>query len=205
METEAEWLARYGTWEPLNLAGVRALMDGFAGYWWVVGGYAIQAFTGVVREHDDVDVAFFFKDLDAFREHIGGRFHLWAVGSGALRPFDDRFSELPEWAGQLWMRKDAHSPWLADFNLQLMEGGLWVSKRDSGHRLPPAEASWLHRDGIRYQPPEIVLLHKAKDSRPKDRADLDAAWPLLSTKRQAWLAEAIARLYPGHEWLPLLV
>ena len=179
-------------------------MDGFGGDWWIVGGYAIEAFTGVPREHEDVDIAFFRKDVDRFREFIGERYHLWAVGSGALRPLDERFPEMPEWAGQIWMRQHALAPWLLDLNLQQSEDGLWVSKRDPEHRLPLDEATWAHTDGVRYQNPEIVLLHKALEHRPKDRADLDATWPLLSGARREWLRESIARLYPGHAWLPML-
>ena len=102
------------------------------------------------------------------------------------------------------MRENAGAPWLIDFNLQNRENGLWVSKRDKDHRLPLSDATWLHNDGIRYQNPETVLLHKALDNRPKDGDDLDAALPLLSRRQRAWLVESLVRLYPGHPWLALL-
>lgn len=201
---DEDWVAKYGPWQSLTPADARAFMDGFRGEWWVVGGYAVEAFTGVARPHEDIDVAFFFEDVPKFREFIGDRYHLWSAGSGTLRPLDDHFPDLPPWAGQIWMREHAAAPWLIDFNLQHKEDGLWVSKRDPGHRLPLEEASWRHNDGVRYQNPEIVLLHKALEHRRKDDADLAATWPLLSPGQRGWLDEALARLYPGHPWLSLL-
>ena len=37
----------YGEWEALDPAGTAAFMAGYPGEWWVVGGWAIEAFTGV--------------------------------------------------------------------------------------------------------------------------------------------------------------
>lgn len=58
------------------------LMAGFGGGWWLAGGRALEAWTGVVREHDDVDVAIRRADLPTFRHHVSGRFHVWAAFSG---------------------------------------------------------------------------------------------------------------------------
>ncbi len=55
-EEAQHWARLYGRWEPFDLAQAAAFMDGFDRPWWVVGGWAVDAFTGVRREHDDVDV-----------------------------------------------------------------------------------------------------------------------------------------------------
>ena len=54
---DAEFYRWYGAWQPLDPAGVAALMAGFDRPWWLVGGWSIEAFTGVAREHEDVDLS----------------------------------------------------------------------------------------------------------------------------------------------------
>jgi hypothetical protein len=49
----------YGEWDPLTPGELRDLMDGFPDPWWVAGGYAIEAFTGVARHHEDIDLVVF--------------------------------------------------------------------------------------------------------------------------------------------------
>ena len=44
----------YGGWDPLTPATTGELMAGFDRPWWVVGGWTIEAFTGVPREHEDM-------------------------------------------------------------------------------------------------------------------------------------------------------
>ena len=52
------WFYRtYGPWEPLDVDGARAFYDGFERPWWLVGGYALEAFTGPWREHEDIDTS----------------------------------------------------------------------------------------------------------------------------------------------------
>ena len=58
--------------------------------------------------------------------------------------------------------------------------------------------------GVAYQAPEIGLLFKAKHARPKDDADLAVVVPSLSKGQRKWLADALARIHPGHRWLDCL-
>jgi hypothetical protein len=39
--------------------------------WWLVGGWAIEAFTGVLHEHEDIDLSIPTGDTTAFGEHVG--------------------------------------------------------------------------------------------------------------------------------------
>ena len=89
-------------------------MDGFPAPWWISGGWAIEAFTGASRSHDDVDVTIFRRDVAALRAHFAGRFDLWAAGSGQLRPINERRPDVPRWMGQVWMREHALAPWQLD-------------------------------------------------------------------------------------------
>jgi hypothetical protein len=58
------------------------------------------------------------------------------------------------------------------------------------------------RDGIPYGRPEVVLLYKAKHTRPKDDADFAAVLPRLERERRRWLREALELVHPAHRWLP---
>ena len=75
----------YGAWAATTPADAATLLDGFDGPWWISGGWAIDAFAGVPRAHKDVDVTVFRRDVLRLRQQFAGRFHVWAVGSGALR------------------------------------------------------------------------------------------------------------------------
>ncbi len=45
--------------------------------WWIVGGWAVEAFTGVAREHDDLDISILSDDIEAFRLFLGDRYSPW--------------------------------------------------------------------------------------------------------------------------------
>lgn len=48
-EEDLEFYDRYGPWDALDPVDLQALMDGVPEPWWIVGGHAIDAFTGVTR------------------------------------------------------------------------------------------------------------------------------------------------------------
>ena len=74
---DIEFFDRYGPWQPLGPVELQTLMDGFPAPWWIVGGHAIEAFTGARRPHEDVDLVIFARDVPAFRAHLGVAFLLW--------------------------------------------------------------------------------------------------------------------------------
>ena len=191
----------YGAWAPLDPPGLARFMAGFPRPWWIVGGWSIEAFTGVAREHEDVDLSLLACDVPALREHVGDEWNLWSNHGGTLRPLDDRHPEVLDVRSQIWVRRSAADPWIIDLPITPDLDGLWTSKRDPDHVVPLDEATWVHTDGIRYLRPEIALLYKAVLHRPKDDRDLAVTWPLLPPDRQAWLRDSVQRLYPGHAWL----
>jgi hypothetical protein len=196
--------ALFGPWASFDLDGVRAFFDGFDRPWWLVGGWAIELFTGARREHEDVDVSMLACDAPALREFVGDRWHLWTNLGGTLRPLNDRWPDLPDPECQLWVRRDSGSPWVMDMPLSPDVDGLWRSKRLPEHVAPLDEVTWTTDDGLRVADPEIVLLHEAAQLRRKDRRDLDRSLPLLDEAQRGWLRQSIADLYPRHEWLDLL-
>ena len=201
---EAAFTRLWGEWDALDPAGLAAFMSGYDGEWWVVGGWAMDAFTGVPRRHEDIDLVIWLRDLPRFRAMVGERHHIWSVGSGMIRPLNADWPEIHAEAGQVWLRDHAAAPWFLDCILSEDRDGRWVSRRDPEHVVPLADVTWVAADGIRYMRPEVVLHHKARLDRGKDRADLAVVWPMLGSDQQAWLREAVRRLYPDHAWLKLL-
>ena len=175
---DEEFFRWYGAWAPLDPAGLAALMRGFERPWWIVGGWSIEAFTGAPREHEDVDLSLLACDLSAFREHLGDDWTPWSNYGGTLRPLSDRFPEPLDVQSQIWLRRDAASPWEVDLPITPDRDGLWTSKRWSSHVAPLDDVTWVADDGIRYLRPEITLHFKARFQRPKDERDLEVTLPL---------------------------
>lgn len=192
----------YGRWRPLTPHGIKRLMRGAGFRWWIVGGWAIDAFTGRAREHEDIDVSFFRADLPALLDHLSPRYCVWSNLSGTLRPLR-KPDDLLDGARQLWVRRDGDSPWLFDLAMNPHKGDTWISARHEQVRMPFDRATFV-TTGIRYLSPEIVLLMKAWRAQSKDDSDLAAALPLLEPDRLTWLRETIGQIHPGHRWLKLL-
>ena len=203
-EEDVDFYRLYGPWAALDPRGVKALLVGFERPWWIIGGYAIEAFTQVPRAHGDVDVSIFGGDVPALRCHFEGRYHLWSMDDGTLRPINDRFPEPLNYLSQIWIREHAEAPWIIDLPMTPDVDGRWQSKRDEAHVADLGEVTWVHSDGIRYAAPEIVLLFKARHQGAKDDRDLEVTWPRLSDSQKGWLREAVSRLYPEHTWNELL-
>lgn len=189
----------YGRWEPLDPSTIGAFMAGFDRPWWIIGGWSIEAFTGVPRSHEDMDISILSSDADAFRQHLGDRWTPWNVDDGWFRPFDDRFTEVrPD--SQLWVRRNAHSPWVLDVPFTSDTDGRWTNKRNLGHTEDLDDVTWIAPDGLRYARPEVTLMFKAAQVREKDRRDAEVTLPLLDDDARTWLRCAVSRIDADHAW-----
>jgi hypothetical protein len=190
----------YGGWDPLTPTTVVELMDGFDRPWWIIGGWSIEVFTGVHRSHEDLDISILSSDAQAFRLFLADRWTPWNVDDGWFRPFDDRFPEVrPD--SQVWVRRDARSPWVLDLPLTPDTDGRWTNKRHWAHTEDLDDVTWVAPDGLRYARPEVTLMFKAAQAREKDRADADVALPMLDPPARAWLSDTVARMDPHHPWV----
>ena len=193
----------YGAWSPLTPPEVANTLDGLGARWWIVGGWAVDAFTGVSRDHEDIDVAFFRADLPAVLERLSAELCVWSNQSGTLRPLR-KPGDLLEGSRQLWVRRDGDSPWLIDLAMTPHDGDTWISPRDGRVRAPFEDATFVAPDGIRYLRPELVMFMKARTARSKDDRDLAAILPRLDVAARARLAAALELAHPGHRWLETL-
>ncbi|MGI8433344.1 MAG: nucleotidyltransferase domain-containing protein [Nocardioidaceae bacterium] len=199
-DKERDFQRLYGPWAAWDLEEARAVFDTTGLVWWIAGGYAVEAFTGVVREHDDIDVSIFRRDVPRLIEALSGRYHTWAAGAPGLVPLTNAQMPVPEQADQVWLRAHALAPWRADVLVNPDRDGDWVSRRDPTFSAPLETVTWC-RDGIRYLNAEIALAFKAKLLRPKDQCDFDAAWPLLKPSARRWLVDYLERKEAEHPWL----
>jgi hypothetical protein len=202
-EEDRDFYRWYGAWAPLTPEEVARLLEGLPAPWWIVGGWAVDAFTGIAREHEDVDVAFFRADLPEVLDRLSPDLCVWSNLSGTLRPLR-KPDDLLDGARQLWVRRDGDSPWVMDLAMTPHEGETWISPRDDRVRLPIDEATFTAPSGIRYLRPELVLFMKARWARSKDDADLAAILPSLGPSARGRLREWLKLVHPGHRWLDVI-
>ena len=196
-EEFARW---YGPWDPLTPETIAGFLDGFDRPWWIIGGWALEKATGISRRHEDMDISIAHHDAEALRVFLAERgWTTWNADSGWLRPFDERFREIRSDSG-IWVRADAHSPWVLDVPLTRFHDGRWTNKRLPSQEYDLDEVTWTAEDGLRYLNPEVVLLMKAAQVRDKDIADAGATLGLLDARQRAWLRDTVLQLDPTHPW-----
>jgi hypothetical protein len=193
----------YGPWRPRTPGDAAALFEGYAGRWWIAGGWAIEAFTDLPRPHDDIDPSIPRPDVAALHEHVRDRLDVWEADDGVLRPVVDPSDLRSDTCENLWLRPSGAEPWEYDVKVMTATSDTWTYKRDDRISLPLDDIVWT-RDGIAYLRPEVQLLHKAPGLRPKDQADFDACESRLEPEARAWLRAAVDVAHPGHPWLSRL-
>jgi len=193
----------YGPIQALSVVDAAELFRGAPFRWWVAGGWSVELGAEPRRLHEDLEVAVPRRDVQPLREWLH-EFHLWDTHEGALRylaadvivPIDHE---------QLWMRRDASSPWLLELMLTPVAGDTWYYKPDQRVTRPLADVIRVGSDGVPYQRPELTLLFKARRRWERDEGDFEAVLPLLDPSDRAWLRAAIELTEPPrHPWLDRL-
>ncbi|WP_243232786.1 nucleotidyltransferase domain-containing protein [Microbacterium sp. CIAB417] len=193
----------YGPWHSRTVRDVVELFEGYTGPWWIAGGWAIEAFTGVSRSHGDIDPSVPRSDAHLLRAHVLGRLDVWAANRGDLLPLTDPARPVPDTCSNLWLRADGASPWEYDVILMDSTQERWTYKRDPRVTLAFDKILWT-KEGVNYLRPEIQLLHKAPGLRAQDQLDFDAARSSLSDEASAWLRSALETAHPRHPWIEQL-
>jgi uncharacterized protein (DUF952 family) len=183
------------------------VMAGFAGPWWVAGGWALDLFLGSKsRPHADLELSVLADDQRVLFEHLRGWDQRLAAPGGSLPVWDGSRIESP--FHQVWARRGpgrpsgpdefAADPTMLGFLLEQRTAGRWAYRRHPGITRPLEEVGTATSDGVAFVRPEIALLFKAKASRFKDQRDFDHVLPNLDESARAWLASALEQAHPGH-------
>ncbi|HUG63636.1 MAG TPA: hypothetical protein VMK83_00300 [Gaiellaceae bacterium] len=188
----------WDAWTPREVAEV---LDGVEAPWCVAAGWAIDLFLGEQRrEHDDLEIV---VPNDRFAEvaEALSAFEIFVItGPGVGMRLEGAQNRLDD-THQTWVRVPETGRWLLDVMREPSDGETWVYRRDPRVRMPYDQVIERTPDGIPYCRPEVVVLFKAKEARPKDQGDLEAVLPSLGSAGRRWLVEALEIAHPGHPWI----
>lgn len=190
-------------WQPLSVAETVDLFRGAPFEWCLAGGYAIELFLGhAIRSHSDIDITIFRDDQLSLQQWLQG-WELYAADPpGTLRRWQQA-EYLPVGIHDIWANQAGFDAWQIQIMLTEVDGADWYSRRSKLVRGRRSDLMTTY-DGVPCIRPEIQLLYKARDRRPKDEQDLHACLPRLNTEAKDWLRELLELIYPeGHPWLHL--
>ena len=186
-------------WEPLSPPRVRELLAGYDRPWWIAGGWALDLFVGrETRAHEDVEIAVYRPDVEALRARLR-EWEIVIASGGDLLPWDR--GPLPTEAHTLWLRERGREAWQLEVLVEERDERRWRYRRHALIGLDARDLGRLTPDGLPYLRPEIVLLYKSKDPRPKDESDFLTVLPRLDPAQRAFLAAGLWATAPGHRWL----
>jgi hypothetical protein len=190
-----------GPWEPLDLKTTLTIFRGFPGRWWISGGYALELhLSRTWRSHDDIDVGVLRHDVPALATVLKG-WDIEVAAAGILSQWDGSVPLARASQNNLWCRKEAQQPWCLDVTVGDGDQECWVFRRDPTVRIPWKEAVLGTEGGVPYLAPELQLLYKSTDSRPKDDRDAAVVVPSLTIDRRDRLHDLLAE---DHPWQALV-
>ena len=191
------------SWDPLSIPDVTNLFAAFDVDWWVAGGQAIDLFLGwETRQHNDLDLEMFRSDRNILFDVFQG----WGFCTVSEAGFSDweRDAPIEPNVFGIWGRPTPHDPWAVEIILADGDEGSWRFRRDNEISLPRSLLTVTTEVGVKYCTPEVQLLYKSKQNRPKDDIDMVRCLHRMTRSQRAWLANAIRRGDPTHPWIRLL-
>ncbi|HLC49708.1 MAG TPA: hypothetical protein VJI96_04980 [Candidatus Andersenbacteria bacterium] len=184
---------------PSQLKHITDVMQDFKKPWFICGGWAIDLFLAqITREHTDIDIGIFREDQQALRKYL----HDWRL----LKIIN---SEMSEWNEDEFLQPPVHEIKAVkdDATIEILLNNSnethWLYRRDDSISYPK-EQLIQYRDTIPYWPPEISLLYKTKETRPKDDQDFENVIGHLLSESKQWLKNAIKKAQPEHRWVSRL-
>jgi hypothetical protein len=175
-------------------------MKGFDRPWAIAGGWSTDLFLGkATREHDDIEIIVFRNDQIAVRQYLIG-WTFTKVENGIVTPWGHGEFLLPpihETYAERWNEK-------IEILLNETDGDNWIYRRDSRIHRKLQIAVLTTKNEIPILSPEITLLYKSKNPRPKDMMDFANIYKHLDLEQKQWLQESLKLIYIEHPWMALL-
>jgi len=192
-----------GPWEPLTVDKTVELFRSANFRWWIAGGLALQThFESAWRSHDDTDIGILRGDAPRLYSFLKG-WDIHIAANGILTPWlGQRLDDRSDLAGNnLWCRRRPDGPWELDILIGDGDADDWIYRRNTKLRRPWFDAVLTSNDDIPYLAPDLQLLFKSKEPRPKDDVDAATVIPKLQARRRTWLAH---QLPPTHPWQTII-
>ncbi len=190
-------------WNPLSVEETVELFAGAPFRWWIAGGRALDLHLGQQwREHEDTDVGVVREEAALVYQHLDG-WGLWVAAAS--------LGDLVRWRGKpldeqrnhnnVWAHREGDPVWSLDLTVGSGTGECWVYRRNPRIRRRWNETVLVTSLGVPYLAPDIQLLFKAKNPRPKDDLDAGVVIPSLTERQRRFL---LGNLPTSHHWRPLL-
>lgn len=165
--------------------------------WWISGGHALELHTGRSwRSHGDLDVGVLRSEANEVFSWLAN-WDLWVAARSKLRVWRGEALEIHLDENNVWARENSESPWRFDLNISSGDEAEWTYRRDRRTRRAWHAAVLRTPDGLPYLAPELQLLFKSQNPRPKDDLDATQVIPLLDADQSAFLAD---HLDDDHPW-----
>jgi hypothetical protein len=171
--------------------------------WWIAGGWALDLFLGeATRPHADTDVGIFRRDILEACATLP-EWEFFEARAGALTRLENRTAPRKD-VNSLWCRRTSQFEWAFELMLDECRDDGWVFRRDPSIQRSLDLAIRRTAEGLPYLAPEIQLLYKSKEMRPRDQTDFHNVSGQLDRDARAWLRNSIAKIAPDHPWLSAL-
>lgn len=189
-------------WDPIALDEATVLFEGAPFRWWVSGGRALELHVGRSwREHEDLDIGVVRQEsMVALYEWLEG-WDLWLAFGGKLTPWMGEALTNRLDVNNVWGRLPDASSWQIDLTIGSGDHDHWIYRRDPSIERPWSDAVLRTPEGVPYLAPDLQLLFKSKNPRPKDDLDARVVGQFLRKEQRQFL---LAHLSDGHPWRKLL-
>lgn len=193
------------SWSPIPLRELASLFADAPFRWWVAGGLSIELALGrSLRRHSDIDMLVLRRDHLQLRTYLAD-WDCWiADPPGQLRIWP-KGEKLGKGLHDVWCRESRVSDWRFQVMIDESDGNEWVSRRNASVRSALPTITKMTDNDIPFLAPHVQLYYKAKNPRPKDQVDFDAAIEGGVVTQIEWLKQAIRSTYgTDHAWLAML-
>lgn len=195
-------------WEPWSPQALVTKLSGIDARWCVVGGWALDLFTGVVhREHSDLEIIVPTHSFPQIRDRLGDELAFYVAGAEGQWPLDLAGPAFDKYQ-QTFARDMSTGQFVLDV-MRVADPGTWELADRPAVTRPWSESIAFTNTGVPYLRPEQVMLYKAlgingADPRSKDASDFLYVLPFLERHGREWLAHTLSALRPEHPWLRAL-